>query len=180
MQNFKRSEPRAAHRRLYFTQVDEADLQTREAGASGWTIHVIKPGGTDAAGGGSVGEQDATDALGLLYYQFDVGELDTPGNGIVRLSKAGQETREMPFSVGHGWCGTAATGTLTASAFTTSLTLANDVINRAFVRFLDGALEGQVAKIGDYANSSGLITLVNGQAFTAAPSNGDAFEIING
>lgn len=180
MQNFKRSHPTAAQRRLYFTQVLAADLQSRQTGASGWTVHVVKPDGTDAAGAGSVGEQDATDAAGLLYYQFTTGELDTPGNGVVRLSKSTMETREMPFHVESAVLGTAATGTLSASSFTTSLTTSTaNHWSRAFLRWLTGNLAGQVGKISSYAVSGGQITMANGHSFTGAPANGDVFEIIN-
>lgn len=180
MQTFKRSHPTAASRRLYFTQVLDTNLQTRQTGTSGYTIHVLKPDGTDAAGTGSVGEVDSVNAPGLMYYEFAAAELNTAGIGAVYLTKTARETREVPYQVEHGYTGTAATGTLTASAFTTSLTTATaNYWKRCLIRFLTGALAGQVSKIGAYAVSGGLITVDAGLDFTGAPANGDVFEIVN-
>lgn len=180
MQTFKRSHPTAAMRRIYFTQVLDSNLQSRQTGATGFTVRVIKPDGTSVAGSGTVGEVDSSNAPGVMYYEFTTGELDTAGNGIVRISKAARETREVPFHVERGYMGTVASGTLTAGAFTTGLTTATaNHWKRCLIRFLTGALAGQVSKIAAYAVSGGLVSVESGLEFTAAPANGDVFEIIN-
>lgn len=171
--------PIAARRRLYFTAVDVANLQTRQTGLSGFTIRVKKAGTADAAGANAVVEDDATDLPGIYYYELSEGEADTPGPGVVRIAKAGTETREIPFFVEQAQFGKAQTGTLTTSAFTTNLTQANDVWKDNLVRFLTGALAGQVKKVGAFANTGGLITLATELAFTAAPAHDDIFELIS-
>lgn len=180
MQTFKRSHPTASMRRLYFTQVLDTNLQTRQTGATGFTVRIIKADGTSAAGAGTIGEADTVNAPGVMYYEFTAGELDTAGIGVVRVSKTSRETRELPFTVERSYMATAATGTLTASAFTTSLTTASaNYWKRCLIRFLTGNLAGQVSKIGAYAVAGGLITVDTGLDFTGAPANGDVFEIVN-
>lgn len=71
--------------------------------------------------------------------------------------------------------GTAATGTLTATSFTTSLTVAADELNGRLLTFLTGALAGQQRQISDTAVSGGLLTFAATNGFTGAPSNGDVF-----
>ena len=71
--------------------------------------------------------------------------------------------------------GTAVTGTLTATGFTTSLTEAtNDHYNGRTLTFTSGALAGQMTTITDYNGSTKLVTVT---AMTEAPSNGDQFFI---
>ena len=70
---------------------------------------------------------------------------------------------------------TAVTGTLTATAFTTSLTEAtNDHYNGRTLTFTSGALAGQMTTITDYNGTAKLVTVA---AMTEAPANGDAFFI---
>jgi hypothetical protein len=71
--------------------------------------------------------------------------------------------------------GTAVTGTLSTTAFTTDLTEAtNDHYNGRLVTFVTGVLAGQQAAISDYTGATKLITVA---AMTDAPSNGDIFVI---
>ena len=71
--------------------------------------------------------------------------------------------------------GTAVTGTLTATAFTTSLTEAtNDHYNGRTLTFTSGALAGQMTTIVDYNGGTKLVTVA---AMTEAPGNGDQFFI---
>ena len=70
---------------------------------------------------------------------------------------------------------TAVTGTLTATAFTTSLTEAtNDHYNGRTLTFTSGALAGQMTTITDYNGTAKLVTVA---AMTEAPANGDTFFI---
>ena len=72
--------------------------------------------------------------------------------------------------------GTAVTGTLTTTTFTTNLTEATDdhYIGRV-VLFRTGALAGQGGAITDYDGTSKLITVA---AMTEAPANNDTFVIV--
>lgn len=180
MQRIKQGQPTAALRRIYFTAVSSTNLQTRQTGLSAFTVRVLKAGVANAAGAGTVAEVDATNLPGVYYYEPTLAETQTAGPGVLHISKSGSEPREIPFDVERAVMGTAATGTLTASSFTTNLapTVA-DQYKDALVLFHTGTLAGQVKKIGASAIASGLITLATGQAFTGAPANGDVFEIVN-
>lgn len=72
--------------------------------------------------------------------------------------------------------GTAITGTLSTTQFTTNLSEATDdhYIGRTVI-FRTGALAGQASDITDYTGSTKLITVT---AMTEAPSNNDTFVII--
>lgn len=71
--------------------------------------------------------------------------------------------------------GTAVTGTLTTTAFTTSLTEAtDDHYNGRTLTFTSGVLAGQMTTITDYNGTTKAVTV---SAMTEAPSNGDAFFI---
>lgn len=71
--------------------------------------------------------------------------------------------------------GTAVTGTLSTTQFTTNLTEAtNDHYNGRTVTFISGALAGQQATITDYNGSTKALTVA---AMTEAPANGDEFFI---
>jgi hypothetical protein len=71
--------------------------------------------------------------------------------------------------------GTAITGTLTTTAFTTDLTeVTDDHYNGRVITFTSGALAGQSTDITDYTGATKLVTVT---AMTEAPSNTDAFVI---
>lgn len=73
--------------------------------------------------------------------------------------------------------GTAATGTLTTTVFTTSLTgYADDQLIGRVVIFTAGDADGEASVIDDYASSGGTITV--SPALTTAPGNGDAFKVV--
>lgn len=72
--------------------------------------------------------------------------------------------------------GTAVTGTLTSTVFTTSITGSNDKYNGRWLFFRSGALEGQARQITDFANSGGTFTVAS--AFTTTPSNNDLIAVI--
>jgi hypothetical protein len=71
-----------------------------------------------------------------------------------------------------------ASGAASATAFPTDLAeTADDHWNDAFLLFTSGDLAGQVKRITDYDGTGKTITVSGG--FTAAPSEGDAFVIVN-
>jgi hypothetical protein len=174
---FLQSNPIAAERQIFFRLATSVGGVLPAQTFSGAEIQICKAGGNWANFGGSVAEP--TTANGVYRYQFTTGEIDTPGPIAIRINKAGALEVVQVDEVWPAVFGTAATGTLTAAAFTSSKTEANDFWNDALVLFRTGSLAGQVKKIGDFANSGGLITLATGLAFTAAPANGDVFQILN-
>lgn len=182
MRTIPQSIPIAAERGLFFTAVDETDLQVRLDGLSGFTVRIVKPDGTEAVGGGAdPSEVHAANEPGVYLYVASVAEIVTPGGYIAHFTKAGMEPREVPFQVTRAVFGTAVTGALAASSFTTNLTTATaNHWQRCFLRWLTGNLTGQVGKIGSYMVSGGRITMASGHTFTGAPADGDVFEIING
>lgn len=71
--------------------------------------------------------------------------------------------------------GTAVTGTLTTTGFTTNLTEAtNDHYNGRVLTFITGPLAGQQTTIVDYTGATKLVTVA---AMTEAPANGNEFSI---
>ena len=71
--------------------------------------------------------------------------------------------------------GTAATGTLSTTQCTSSLTgYTDDQLIGRIITFLAGPADGESSDITDYASASGLITFT---ALTLAPENGNAFKI---
>jgi len=184
---FYQSDPRAIMRRLYFTCVDTLALQTylQSSDMSTFTIKLSKNGGTPASATATTPVQiGATDQKGAFYLELATADIDTVGKHIIKISNTGGTKTMEPvytgFEVKAATFGTAATGTLTTTAFTTSLTSAvNDFYQDLFVNFLTGSLAGQTKKIGNYNGSTKAITLAAGRAFTSAPANGDVFEILS-
>ena len=182
----KLKDPRNTKRRVYFTCVDAAALQTRlqSSDMSGtFTCKLSKNGGAPASSSNQPVQIDATDQKGLFYLELTATELDTIGSVALKISNSGgtknMEPREVEVEVQQAYFATAQTGTLTASSFTTDRAEVNDFWNDCLLLAVTGSLAGQVKKVGDFANAAGLITLATGLAFTAAPANGDIFEILD-
>lgn len=198
MQRIKLSTPKP----IPFTTVSTANLQTRlDASTLTFTVRVAKADGTTAAGAGSGGinagvtQPDVTNMQGCCYYTPGANDVNVLGPLIIRISATGMEPRELAVDVvAHDpydavrmgltslrpdaqLTGTAVTGTLTATSFSTNLTIAaGQLANEAHCRFTSGTLAGQVQKITGY--SGGVLTFATG--FSAAPVNLDAFVIVNG
>ncbi len=95
MQSILLSAADAAYRRVYFTAVDVADLQSRLTGLTGFTVKISKNGVATITGGGSVAEVDDTDLPGVYYYECATGDIDTLGNITLRITNTGMEPREI-------------------------------------------------------------------------------------
>jgi hypothetical protein len=176
---FQQNQPIAVRRTLSFLAVDENDLQSRQTGLAAFTVRIRKPGVANAAATNAPTEVSAANLPGVYELELTAAELNTVGFGVVHVSKAGTEPREIPFRVDPAYFGTVTSTTLGASSFSTDLTsYASDYFNDALVRFLTGNLAGQVKKIGDFTSGNGLITLAGTLAFTGAPADGDIFEIL--
>jgi hypothetical protein len=189
-----------------FTTVSSSALQTRldaSTLSASLAVRVIKADGSSVAGGGSGGiggkgitQPDVTNAQGVCYYTPAATDLNVLGIAVIRISATGMEPREIPVDVvaydpydairagltalrpDAVLVAAAAAGTLTATSFTSTLTLAvGQLANEAHCRFVSGALAGQVQKITGYA-AGGLLSFANG--FSAAPVAGDQFVIVNG
>lgn len=174
------SNPIANERKFYFKATDPAD-PTAANGKTGiaWSgseIQISKAGGALANFAGSIAEIGAT---GHYIYTFTTGEIDTPGPLLVIINDAVMQPVSMVFDVERAKFGTVVTGTLTTAAFTTNLTEADNVHRDKLALFVSGALTTQVKKVGAFANTGGLITLATGLLLTAAPSNGDFFQLLD-
>lgn len=174
---YKQSNPIAGERLMGFS------MRSSTTGApqtgltfSGAELQVLKAGGSYANFAGTV-----TDVGGGDYtYQFTAAELNTSGIVLLKVNKSGSSQYTLNDQVNRAFLASAITGTLTTSTFTSDRTEAtNDYWKDCLVVFLTGSLAGQVKKIGGYTGSSKLFTLASGLVFTAAPANGDIFEIIN-
>lgn len=74
--------------------------------------------------------------------------------------------------------GSAITGTLSTTSFTTDLSSSvNDYWKDALILFATGNLAGQVKRVSGYNGTSNIITV--NAAFTEAPANGDMFVLVN-
>jgi hypothetical protein len=182
----KLQDPRNTKRRVYFTCVDAAALTTRlqSSDMSGtFTCYLSKNGGTPATSTNQPVQIDATNQKGLFYLELTAAEINTIGSVAIKISNTGgtktMEPREMEVEVVQAYFATAATGTLTTSSFTSDRAEANNFWKDCLVIALTGALSGQVKKVGAFTNSGGLFTLTSGFVFTAAPANGDIFEILD-
>lgn len=186
MQAIKKSDPRAAERRLYFLCVDTTALQTRlqSSDMSTFTLKLSKNGATPASAVATTPVQvGATDAKGVFYIELALADIDTVGtHTLVITNTAGtkvMEKREIDFRVEEAFFATAVTGTLTTSSFTSDRTeTADGYWIGALAHALTGANVGQVKKIGGYTGSSKLFSLASGLTFTSAPANGDLYEIL--
>jgi hypothetical protein len=179
MQTFKRGNPIAAERRLFFEAVSADDLQLRLADLAAFTTNVLKPGAADTLpAAGTPTQVNSTTMEGVYYLQLSIGEIDTVGSGVSRFEHAGMEPRSVGYLVEEAIFGTVAAGSLSPSAFTTNRGEVDNHWKNGLVRFITGALAGQVKKIGAFTNSGGLIALDTGLVFTAAPLIGDFFEIL--
>lgn len=186
MLRIKQSDPRATHRRIFFTCVDAAALQTRlqSSDMSTFTVRLTKNGGATAAPGAAAPTQvDSTNMKGVFYIELTTGDLDTAGPCCLRIANTGgtktMEVREISFHVELAAFATVVSG-LTVSAFTSNRTEATDQYWKdVYASVLTGACAGQVKKIGGYVGSSKMFSLVSGAQFTAALGTGDFVELIN-
>jgi len=181
----KLSDPRNTKRRVYFTCVDTAALTTRlqSSDMSTFVVKISKNGAAPASSTNSPTQIDSTDQKGLFYLELTAAEINTIGSVSIKITNTGgtktMEPREMEVEVVQAYFATAQTGTLTTGSFTSDRTEASDFWKDCLVIALTGSLAGQVKKVGAFANTGGLFTLATGFVFTAAPANGDIFEILD-
>jgi hypothetical protein len=107
MKTIKLSETTANRKAVAFTAVAVGNQETRlDASALTFTIRVIKPDGTSSAsagsggiGGSGVTQPDVANARGVCYYTPGAADINVLGEGVLVISAAGMETREIPFNV---------------------------------------------------------------------------------
>jgi hypothetical protein len=186
MQRLKQSDPRPTHRRLFFTCVDTAALQTRlqASDMATFTVRLSKNGGTATAPIAAAPVQvDATNARGLFYVELAPADIDIGGPSALVISNTGgtktMERREVPFFVEPAFFATVLSG-LTLTSFTANRTESADHYWRdAYASVLTGACAGQVKKVGGYTGSSKMFSLASSAQFTTLLGAGDFIELIN-
>ena len=163
------------------TALTESDLASLDAAHSdGGMLHI-------GAGLYRVDPPDAAFASGADFVLFGGAATDmvvipllcqigaVPAD-MVAISGSATAADNLEASALGVVTGSAITGTLTATQFTTDLTEAtNDHYNGRVVVFTSGDLAGQAKAILDYDGSAKALTT---RAFTEAPGNGDAFVIV--
>jgi hypothetical protein len=70
-------------------------------------------------------------------------------------------------------------GANTATSFYTDLSGGDDFWVGCLILITNGALSGQVKKIGDFVDANGVVTLAASETFTGTPADGVTFTIIN-
>jgi hypothetical protein len=94
---FKQSDATAARRKMQIRCVDATDGKTAETGLtfSAGDIKISKAGGAEANHAGSFTER----AGGMYEYEFTTSEIDTLGNGYLRVLKTGVLEAVFSFQV---------------------------------------------------------------------------------
>jgi len=185
VQTIKQSDPRAAERRVYFTCVDTAALQTylQASDMSTFTVKISKNGADAGAAAAAAPVQvDATDEKGVFYVELALADIDTVGTIVLNITNTGgtktMEPRKIAVKIQQAFFGTVVSG-LSTTSFTLDRTETVDQFWRdCYASVLTGALAGQVKKIGGYVGSSKLFTLVPGVQFTGMLGTGDFVELI--
>jgi len=183
----KQSDPRATFRRVYFTCVDTAALQTRlqSSDMSTFVAYLTKNGASPALlSSPTITQVDATNAKGLFYIELTAGNCDTIGTLVLVITNTGgtktMEKREISMSVDQAYFATVQAGTLTAGAFTTDRTEATNYWKNCMLIGVTGANSGAGGKKVDaFATAGGLFTLATGVTLPATPVAGDIFELVN-
>jgi hypothetical protein len=182
----KKSDPRSALRRVYFTCVDASALQTRlqASDMSTFVVYISKNGATAVASSASPVEVDATRQKGRFYLQLTAAECDTPGSLGIDIKNTGgtksMEPRELDIEIAFAHFATVSSGTTTAITCDRTETT-TDYFKDDLVKALTGANASQTKKIGTYAGNGSIATigLASGLAFASAFSNGDIIEILS-
>jgi len=184
MRPIKQSDPRADHRRVFFTAVDPTTTpQTRlqASDMSTFTVQLAKNGVT-ASFGGSVVEVDSTNRKGLFYVQLALADIDTNGSIQLVIKNTGgtkaMDQREIDVEVPATFFTTVVAGLSTISFVSDRGETADNYWRDAYLVALTGVDVGQPKKIGSYVGSSKQISLVPGVQFATSPGNGDIFELI--
>lgn len=101
MEFIKQSESTASRRRLYFTAVSVANIQTRltDSGIGTWTVKLSKNGAAAATTSNNPVEVDAGDMPGVFYIELTAAECSDLGDVIVYVSAAEIEPRELKAKI---------------------------------------------------------------------------------
>jgi len=179
----KKSDPRAAFRRVYFEAVSLADMKTKLADASlgTWGVMLSKNGAVAAApsGGATVTEVDSGDQLGVWYVQLAAADVDTIGSLVVYVTNTDGATvmasRGIEVDIEQAHLFTVTSSTTTAIVCDHAVSTANFWQN-ALVVPLSGDGVGQVAKVA--TSASGLLGLDTDAGLALALANGDVIELV--
>lgn len=189
MPRLLQSDPRAAHRLVYFTAVDNADgktpIQASDMSGGTWSIYLSKAGAAPALIAGSTPtELSSTNQKGLFAVPLAIADLDTHGKAGLTISNTGGTKtmfrREIELDIEEAYF-TTVVGGLSPTSFTCDRTETTDGYwNGVYVEPLTGVCAGQSGKkVGGYVGVSKLVTLVAGLQFTSQLGTGDIVRIIN-
>lgn len=183
----KQSESVAVRARIPLFLVDDTDGKTPEVSVTpgAGELRVMKNGGSWANGAGTWSNRGE----GAYDYTPTAAELDTLGYFLVKVVVTGvrlycaevQIITEDPYVSPNVRGLVSTSGSNTASTFLTNLgsSISDAYRGPMLVHFLSGTLVGQtrpLMNLGAYNGTTKFLTVST--AFTAAPSNGDEFEII--
>ena len=183
----KQSDPRTAHRVIYFTAVDNADgktpIQASDMSGGTWSIYLSKAGAAPAPiAGGTPSEVSAANQKGLFALTLAIGDLDTQGGcGLTIANTGGTKTmfrRELQLDVQEAFFTTVVTPLSQTSFVCDRAEAIAGYWQDAYITMLTGVCAGQVKKIGGYTVTK-QVTLVAGLQFTATLGAGDIGMIVN-
>ncbi len=187
MQTIKQSDPRATHRRVFFTAVDTTSLLTRlqSSDMGTFALKLTKNGATPITPAAATPTQvDATAQKGVFYAELTTADIDTPGFYVLRVQNTGgtktMEVREIAFHVASAAFAVVAAGLNTTSFTSTRSETTDNYWKDVYLNVLTGVCTGAGGKkVGSYTGSSKMFTLAGGLAFTDTLSPGDILEIVN-
>jgi hypothetical protein len=138
---------------------------------SGTSKHGINAVGGATTGAGFAATGGSTSGDGMLVSG------PTLGHGINATGAGTGKVAMQAGNISDGIIlGSAATGTLSTTQATTTLTgYANSQLVGRYVLWLSGSVAGEASQITAYASSGGLLTF---NALTTAPANGNLFKIV--
>ena len=173
---------------VHFVAVDDADFHTRETGLTGFTVYYAVDGGTAAAmTTPTVTELSSANMPGVYALDIDeaamvaVPDAAFEAEVCVHITKTGMDPVTRVFTIYRDNIQASVDDTGAAAGdFDTTLPQGGgaDHYKGCYVKFAKGTLENQVRKVT--GSTWGTKTnLAFSDAFTAAPANGDTFELIN-
>jgi len=168
---------RAAAFTLPFVAIDNTNRPSRKTGLTiaNTDIQISKDGGAFANATNGASELGSTGR-----YKVDLAAAEMDAVAVhVKISKSGMDDVDVILTPDFYESGAVvADGSNAAGTFKTDLSSATaDFWKDALLRFTSGSLAGQVKKITAYNGTTKFVTL--NSAFTAAPSTGDRFVLVN-
>lgn len=169
---------RASSYVVVFAAIDPTDRPSRKSGLTSWAsseVQLSKDGGSFANSTNSPTELGSTGryALTLTAAEMDASSVH------LKIEKSGMDPYDHTIgTTGHKTGAVVSDAGNTSSTFKTNLSeSSNDHWKDALLVFTTGSLLGQVKKITAFNATTDFVTV--SPAFTAAPSAGDLFIVID-